>query len=827
MALSPADFTILPVSILRPVAFAGAGLVVLALVLSARSSGGRGAANPRTAGGGLAAPGGLDGAASTPPITVRRSGTKSSTGRRPPRTAPPLGGWLPVWCADALALAAVHFGLGTPALRVVLITVLCAEAATLAGFVPWAIRHQAWHASDYTHYLRLVPGLLWERLHGRDAAPHRSAFARGTAQRRSRRVKRAWASSAAWRVDEALRRHSPGYAGSGARIEGTPSPDVAADDGDGAGDDTAIDLRLRFPGGIPASAAEAAFREHAASGLLARAAGVPASRCSLVETGDGLLVLRVRRAQDAMAGGETETGADGGDDTGSNGDDASPLGPGLPPLGLLAPAPPRPDPEDGAAVARRVLAALKAQGTADATVRTVRVGPTVTVVVIRPSNGPAAARILRLTDDLRFRLGEAGLMIRRADGFAGCATIEVPRPRRATVALRSVMAATRAAKGDLVAPLGVATDGRPVMTDIADWPHGLVAGATGAGKSVYVNATLIALLLRYSPSELRLLLIDPKRVEFADYRELPHLLRPIVADPSEAVAALEAAVAEMKRRYALLERAGARKLSEYNARVPKEERLPRVLIVIDEAQAIMQDKENAEQVVAASKDLAAMGRAAGVHLLYGTQYPLATTIPSALKANTPTRIALQLRTKVNSMVVLDQPGAEALLGAGDMLVCIGGGAELRRVQSAFLSEAEVKAVVGWWAEHAGGRGSGGDDGDGDGGHDDAAPSASSEPDDALRLLRALAEEVMAQSDALTGAHIAFVRPGECVAVQRAHVERILRRWGSEPATVLERWKAAGWLRSDGDSATVVVRTPWQSRARMVVLEWVPARRREP
>ena len=544
-----------------------------------------------------------------------------------------------------------------------------------------------------------------------------------------------------------------------------------------------------------------------------------AGRASLVETDDGLLVLQLRPAPAAEEAGGRDVVPPTADDTAPARplpDDLSPLGPGLPPLSLLAEPLPPPDTEKGAAIARRVLAALEAQGTTGALVRATLVGPTVTVVVVQPSGGPAAARILRLTDDLRFRLGEAGLMIRRADGFPGCAAIEVPNTRRATVALRSVLAATRATGGDLVAPLGVATDGRPVMTDIADWPHGLVAGATGAGKSVYVNATLVALFLRYSPAELRLRPIDPKRVEFIDYHNLPHLLRQVVADAGEAVAALKAAIAEMKRRYQALARVGARKLSEYNARAPKEERLPRLLIVIDEAQAIMQNKDNAQRVVDATKDLAAMGRAAGVHLIYGTQYPLATTIPSALKANTPTRVALQQRAKVNSLVVLDQIGAEALLGAGDMLVCVGGGAELRRAQSAFISAAD-RAVVRRWREH------GGSDGAADGGGDapGEAPSASlaASSEEALRLLRALAEAVMAQADALVSAHIAFVRAGECIAVRRDHVERVLRRMEAEPGAVLDQWKAAGWIRSDGDNATVVMRTPWLSRARLVVVEW--------
>jgi S-DNA-T family DNA segregation ATPase FtsK/SpoIIIE len=262
----------------------------------------------------------------------------------------------------------------------------------------------------------------------------------------------------------------------------------------------------------------------------------------------------------------------------------------------------------------------------------VRAGPTVTTVIVRPPGGPGAARVLRLSEDLRFRLGQAGVMVRRAEGWPGCAAVEVPNARRATVSLRAVLARLRDGSGEMLAPLGVSSDGTPLLTDLADWPHGLVAASTGAGKSVFVNAVLVSLLLRYGPERLRLLLLDPKRVEFGLYRGLPHLARPVVAGVEGAVAALQDAVAEMRRRYAALERAGARKLAEYNARMPAAGRPPRLLIVIDEAQALMADKDAAAEVVAASKDLAAMGRAAGVHLLYGTQYPLATVIPSALKA---------------------------------------------------------------------------------------------------------------------------------------------------------------------------------------------------
>lgn len=741
------------------------------------------------------------------------------TTRRPPRIVAPLGGWIPLLVADAAALACLHFNIGAPGLHLAMLIGLGAEAVTLLAFAPWAARHRAWRFEDYAHYLTLLPGIASAWMHGAPSANHRTAFGAAAASRRSARGRRAWLMLAAWRADEALRRHSAGYAASGARIEAAPTPD---------GGDSSAELRLRFPNGVPDAKAEAAFREHAESGLLARAAGVASDHAALVERNDGMLALRFGDAQPAPeAVPATPAPSPAAPDrtrevVGPPIDDASPLGPGLPPLDILAPPPPAPDPEDGAGVANRVLEALRAQGIAGVEAAAVRVGPTVTTVIVRPPGGPGAVRILRLGEDLRFRLGIGGVMVRRAEGWPGCAAVEVPNERRTTVSLRAVLARLRDATGEMAAPLGVATDGAPLLTDLADWPHGLVAGTTGGGKSVFVNAVLISLLLRYRPDQLRLLLLDPKRVEFGLYRGLPHLARPIVAGVEEAVAALEDAVNDMRRRYAALEQAGARKLTEYNARIPSSSRLPRLLVVIDEAQALMADKETAASVIAASKELAAMGRAAGVHMLYGTQYPLATIIPSALKANTPTRVALLVPSRVNSQVILDQDGAEALLGAGDMLVSLGGAADLRRMQSAFVSEDEVRAVVAWWQQRAAIGHDGaivGADGSLDGGDGSVDGEALAQRREALRLLRALAEEVMAQDDALASAHIAFVRRGECIAVRRDHVERVLRRMGADPGAALSQWKAAGWIRRDGENATVVTRTPWLSRARLVVVEW--------
>jgi hypothetical protein len=799
--VSPFAFSFLPQPLARGAFVLGALLAGGSLVLTALTGSGR-------AGRATAAP-------STPPggCLPRRAGdgypeTSSTTFRtaaRPPRIGSGFAGWAPLLCANAADLICVRSGLGPAWLRAVLAAGLGTEALTLAAFLPWAARHRAWHASDYAHFLALLPGTIAAFVRERRTDRHASAFAAGSARRRAEREERARAALAAWRADQALRRHSPGYAASGARIEAA------------TGDGGVTELRLRFPSGIPDAAAEAAFREHAASGLLARAAGVASADAALVERPDGTLALRIYRSAKAAApdsaAREASVAPAAARPAAPPVDDVSPLGPGLPPLALLEAPPPPPDPEDGAAVARRVLAALQAHGVRDVEAVEVRLGPTVTTVIVRPPAGPGAARVLRLAEDLRFRLGMAGVMVRRAEGRPGCAAVEVPSAKRAVVSLRAVLAATRDAGGELVAPLGVAPDGTPLVTDIAEWPHGLVAGATGSGKSVLVNALLVSLLLRYPPERLRLVLIDPKRVELALYRDLPHLARPLVTGAEEAVVALEDAVAEMRRRYALLERAGVRKLPEHSARAPAPLRLPRLLVVIDEAQALMEDQDHAERVVAASKELAAMGRAAGAHLLYGTQYPLASVIPSALKANTPTRIALQVRTRVNSQVILDQDGAEALLGAGDMLACVGGGAELRRAQSPFVSEDEVRAVVGWWA----GRADGGDCGG------DGAGGGGAVRGDALELLRGLAAEVVMQEEGLRSAHVAFVRRGEYVAVRREHVERVLRRLGAEPGPVLAAWRQAGWIRTGSDGGMAIsLRAPWGTKPRMLVLEWGPA-----
>ena len=382
-------------------------------------------------------------------------------------------------------------------------------------------------------------------------------------------------------------------------------------------------------------------------------------------------------------------------------EDLSPLSPDGPPLDLLS-APNRHAagrPNEGKTAADAVLRAMAQAGIEGAEPLDILPGPVVSTIIIRPPSTARAPQILGLEEELRFRTGEAGLRLAKAPGVAGAVAIEVPVGSRASVPLRSVVASQeiRSAHGDLVAALGVTTRGLPIATDVAAWPHGLVAGQTGGGKSVFINALLISLLLRYPPAGLRLILIDPKRVELSAYRPLPHLLCPPVHTPAQSATAFAWAVEEMLARYDQMTAKGVKKLSDLNRRLAPEGQIPYIIVVVDEAQDLMSDKETKEAVVEASKRLAAMGRASGVHLWYSTQKPIVEVVPTTVKGNLPTRVAFRTVTTAESSVILDQAGAETLLGQGDALIKAVDGT-ITRIQSPFVEDEEVKRVVQWWAD---------------------------------------------------------------------------------------------------------------------------------
>ncbi|MFW5906022.1 MAG: DNA translocase FtsK, partial [Desulfobia sp.] len=274
--------------------------------------------------------------------------------------------------------------------------------------------------------------------------------------------------------------------------------------------------------------------------------------------------------------------------------------------------------------------------------------------------------------------------------------IEVANPDREVVHIRDILATEdyQKSKSRLTMALGMDVVGNPVTADLGKMPHLLIAGATGAGKSVAINTIICSILFKATPDEVRLLLIDPKRIELSGYEDIPHLLHPVVADPKMASRALQWAVKEMERRYSLLEEMKVKSFTNYN-RVA-EEKLPYIVIIIDElADLMMVSSSEVETSVAR---LAQKARAAGVHLILATQRPSVDVLTGLIKANFPTRMSFKVSSKVDSRTILDGSGAEHLLGAGDMLFLPPGAARLQRIHGAFISEKESERIVDFLKE---------------------------------------------------------------------------------------------------------------------------------
>jgi S-DNA-T family DNA segregation ATPase FtsK/SpoIIIE len=281
----------------------------------------------------------------------------------------------------------------------------------------------------------------------------------------------------------------------------------------------------------------------------------------------------------------------------------------------------------------------------------------------------------------------------------GLVGIEVPREQRDLVEFGEILD-----RDSLSAPLstviGVGMDGDTVTADLSKMPHLLVAGATGSGKSVFINTVLCSILALRTPDEVRMVLIDPKQVELSVYEGVPHLVRPIVTDPAEAGRALQAVVAEMDSRYQMLSQYGVRNVAEFNAGVDSgrinRERLPLWLVVIDElADLMMVAKREVESSIVRITQLA---RAAGIHLIVATQRPSVDVITGLIKANMPSRLAFAVSSKTDSRVILDQMGAEVLTGFGDGLFVPQGARKPIRIQGAFISSETVEGIVSMWAQ---------------------------------------------------------------------------------------------------------------------------------
>ena len=336
-------------------------------------------------------------------------------------------------------------------------------------------------------------------------------------------------------------------------------------------------------------------------------------------------------------------------------------------------------------------------------------GPMVPTFEFKPEAGVKYSRVTGLADDLCLAMRAESILIERMPGKSTVG-IQVPNHEKETIHLRDVIESETFARSRsrLTISMGKDINGRIVTADLASMPHVLIAGSTGSGKSVAINAMIMSLLYRTTPQQVRLILVDPKRVELGMYEGIPHLFTPIITEPKMAANALRNAVREMERRLKLLASRSVRNIDQYNklfesstlslfggdSGEPDESPLPYIVIIIDElADLMMLDRANVEESVTR---LAQMARAVGIHLILATQRPSVDVITGLIKANIPTRISFRLATKVDSRTILDTNGAEALLGRGDLLFLPPGTSRLMRLHAPYVSEKETAAVVEFW-----------------------------------------------------------------------------------------------------------------------------------
>jgi S-DNA-T family DNA segregation ATPase FtsK/SpoIIIE len=366
----------------------------------------------------------------------------------------------------------------------------------------------------------------------------------------------------------------------------------------------------------------------------------------------------------------------------------------LPPVGLLQAPPPselkrtREELQDNAEILRKKLADFEVDG------RIVQVspGPIITSYEFEPAAGVKVSQVVNLADDLALALKAAAVRIVGPIPGRGTVAVEVPNDQQATVYLREIFVSAEFAesRGKLPLALGKDVNGMPVVADLTAMPHLLVAGATGSGKSVGLNAMICSILYKATPADVRFLMVDPKRLELSVYEGIPHLLSPVVTDAREAAARLRWIVGKMDERYKQLQVKQVRNIEGYNKSVPPEEKLPYWVVVVDELADLMM--VSAGEVQTSLVRLAQIARAVGIHLIIATQRPSVDVVTGLIKANFPTRIAFQVASKVDSRTVLDGNGAEQLLGRGDMIYVPPGANKQTRVHGAWVSDDEVKGV---------------------------------------------------------------------------------------------------------------------------------------
>jgi S-DNA-T family DNA segregation ATPase FtsK/SpoIIIE len=338
-------------------------------------------------------------------------------------------------------------------------------------------------------------------------------------------------------------------------------------------------------------------------------------------------------------------------------------------------------------------------------------GPVVTTFEFKPEAGIKYSRITNLVDDLCLALKAESILVERMPGKSTVG-IQVPNRQREIIWLRENIESQEfmGSKSKLTIAMGKDINGRIVTADLAGMPHLLIAGSTGAGKSVAINAMIMSMLFKATPDQVRLILVDPKRLELGNYEGVPHLYTPIITEPKLAANALRNAVREMERRLKLLAAKGVRNIDQYNRLFDRgdtpslfdeasdEKPLPYIVIIIDElADLMMLDSSNVEESITR---LAQMARAVGIHLVLATQRPSVDVITGLIKANFPARVSFRVATKVDSRTILDANGAEALLGKGDMLYLPSGSARVHRLHAPFVTEKEIAAVVEFWKAQA-------------------------------------------------------------------------------------------------------------------------------
>jgi DNA segregation ATPase FtsK/SpoIIIE and related proteins len=332
----------------------------------------------------------------------------------------------------------------------------------------------------------------------------------------------------------------------------------------------------------------------------------------------------------------------------------------------------------------------------DGTVKDWTIGPTVTQFEITLGRGVKVNKVTNLTDDLKLALAAKDIRIEAPIPGKSSIGIEIPNKKSRPVMLREVLQsqAFQTARSPLTVALGVDLFGKPQVTNLKKMPHGLIAGATGSGKSVFINSLLVSLLYKAKPSEVKLLLIDPKAVEMAPYQNIPHLLAPVVSDPKSAAAALKWVVKEMDERYERLAASGARNIDSFNEKAVAAGdyglKMPYIVIVIDELADLMMVAASEVQDYIAR--ITAKARAAGIHLLIATQRPSVDVVTGTIKNNIPTRVAFMVASQVDSRTILDSAGAERLLGKGDMLYLGNGAGQPIRLQGTFIDE-EVDRIT--------------------------------------------------------------------------------------------------------------------------------------